>query len=223
MGIIERREREKIERRNVILGCARDLILVNGVQRVSMEDIARKAEISKATVYLYFSSKEILLNEICEEAARGFLEYLNTVQKAGLTGITALKHIWRGYVELFGNSHEMIIIFQIRDYLNSWLPIVSFEKHDLSTYVDAILTALKTMFDQCKAEGFFSPDLDSAMATRLLLSVFSIMVENAARIPAETRKSCAIINEMTNSFQILIWGFAKEGVDRGSLDINGAS
>jgi AcrR family transcriptional regulator len=221
MGIIERREREKTERRKAILSCARELILINGAQRVSMEDVARKAEISKATVYLYFSSKEILLNEICEEAARGFMGYLNTIQKAGLTGIAALKHIWRGYVELFGNSDEMIIIFQIRNYLNSWIPIVSFENHDLSSYVDTILTTLKTLFDQCKAEGFFSPTLDSSMATRLLLSVFSIMVENAARLPAKTRKSSTIITGMTNSFQILIWGFAKEGVDRSSLDISG--
>jgi AcrR family transcriptional regulator len=219
MGIIERREREKTERRKAILDCARDLILVNGVQRLSMEDIARKAEISKATVYLYFSSKEILLSEICEEAARGFMEYLKTIQKAGLTGMAALKYIWRGYVELFGNSDEMIIIFQIRNYLNSWIPIVSLKGHDLSSYVDSILTALKTLFDQCKAEGFFNPSLDSSMATRLLLSVFSIMVENAARIPAETRKSSVIITEMTNSFQILIWGFAQEGVDRNNLDI----
>jgi AcrR family transcriptional regulator len=221
MGIIERREREKAERRISILDCARDLILANGVQRVSMEDIARKAEISKATVYLYFSSKEILLNEICEEAACGFTEYLNAIQKDGLTGIAALKHIWRGYVKLFGNSNEMIIIFQIRNYLNSWLPIVSLEGRDLSPYVDSILTALKTLFDQCKTEGFFCPDIDSSMATRLLLSVFSIMVENSARIPVEARKSSAIIKDMTNSFQILIWGFAREGVDRRSLDITG--
>jgi len=59
MGISERREREKTERRKAILDCARSLILSQGVQRVSMEDIARKAELSKATVYLYFSSKEL--------------------------------------------------------------------------------------------------------------------------------------------------------------------
>ena len=46
MGITERREREKTERRRAILNCARELILLQGVDRVSMDDIARKAELS---------------------------------------------------------------------------------------------------------------------------------------------------------------------------------
>ena len=219
MGISERREREKIERRRAILGCARDLILSQGVQQVSMEDIARKAELSKATVYLYFSSKEILFNEICDEAARVFLEHLKPFLETGTTGMAALKCFWRGYVELFGSFDEMIIIFQVRNFMNPGLPMVSLEEQSKSPKVDAILESIRAIIDQCKAEGFFDPNLDSAMATRLLLSMFSITVENAARIPPEARKSPVIIDEMKNAFQIIVWGFAKEGIDRSSLDI----
>src|SRR5215510_9379694 len=102
MGISERREREKNERRRTILKCARELILLQGVERVSMEDIAKRAELSKATVYLYFSSKEVLLNEICEEAARIFLEHIRPqnggeAPAARLTGFQALKYFWHGF------------------------------------------------------------------------------------------------------------------------------
>ncbi|MDR0495630.1 MAG: TetR/AcrR family transcriptional regulator [Treponema sp.] len=219
MGISERREREKTERRRAILNCAKELILAQGVERVSMEDIAHKAELSKATVYLYFSGKETLLNEISEESARAFLEHLEILLETGLSGIAALKCFWRGYVELFGNSDEIIIIFQVRSFLNSWLPIVLPEEQKKSPHVDAILKAMIGIIDQCKAEGVFDPELDSAKATRLLLSMFSIIVENAARIPPDARKSPAVIEEMTNTFQIIIRGFAKEGIDRSCLDI----
>jgi AcrR family transcriptional regulator len=219
MGISERREREKNERRRAILDCARELILKQGVERVSMEDIARKAELSKATVYLYFSGKEILFNEICEEAARVFLEHLQPFMENSVTGIAALRCFWRGYVELFGSSDEMIIIFQVRNFMNPGLPIVSLEEHSKSSHVDAILGSMKTLIDQCKAEGLFDPKLDSDMATRLLLSMFSILVENAARLPPEARKSPILIEEMTNAFQIIVRGFAREGVDRSCLDI----
>ena len=221
MGISERREREKIERRRTILNCARELIISQGVQRVNMEDIAHRAELSKATVYLYFSSKEVLLNEIGEEAARDFLEHFRPFLETGVTGIAALKFFWSGYVKLFGNSDEMIIIFQVRNFINPGLPIVSLEEQSKSPHVDAILETMKTIIDQCKAEGIFDPNLDSAMATRLLLSMFSVLVENAARIPPEARKSPAIIEEMTNAFQIIIRGFAREGIDRSRLDITG--
>jgi hypothetical protein len=106
----------------------------------------------------------------------------------------------------------------VRNFLNSWLPIDS-QETGKSPYVDAILEAMKTIIDQCKAEGIFAPDLDAAMATRLLLSLFSIIVGNAARIPPEARKSPALIEEMTKSFQIIIYGFAREGVDRSCLDL----
>ena len=221
MGISERREREKIERRKTILSCARELILSQGVQRVSMEDIARKAELSKATVYLYFSSKDVLYNEICEEAARVFLEHLEPFLETGLTGIAALKCFWRGYVELFGNFDEMIIVFKVRHFMNPGLPVVSLEEQSKSPQVDAILGVMQTIIDQCKAEGVFDPALDSAMATRLLLSMFSIIVENAARIPPEARKSPIVIEEMKNAFQVIIRGFAKEGIERSRLDIAG--
>ena len=221
MGISERREREKGERRKTILECARKLILAQGVERVSMEDIARKAELSKATVYLYFSSKDVLFNEICEEAARVFLGHFKSFMGTELTGMNALKCFWRSYVELFGNSEEMIIIFKVRNFMSPGLPLVSLEEQRKSPHVDSVLEAVKSIIDQCKAEGIFDPALDSAMATRLLLSMFSIIVENASRIPPEARTSPVIMEEMKNAFQIIIRGFAKEGIDRSRLNIMG--
>jgi len=219
MGISERREREKNERRKAILSCARELILSQGVERVSMEDIARNAELSKATVYLYFSGKEVLFNEICEEAAKKFFEHFKPVLESGLTGMEAMKYFWRTYVEMFGNFDEMVIILKVRSFLNPGLPIVALEDENKSRYVQITLEAVKTLIDQCKAEGVFDPDLDSAMATRFLLLMFSSFVETAARLPAEVRKSPAVIQEMANAFQIIVRGFAKEGIDRSLLDI----
>ncbi|MCL2067277.1 MAG: TetR/AcrR family transcriptional regulator [Treponema sp.] len=222
MGISERREREKVERRKAILKCARELILLNGVHRVSMEDIARKAELSKATVYLYFSSKEILFNEICEESARSFLEHCKPFLETGLTGMAALRCFWRGYMELFGNFDEMILTFKVRNYLDSNLMFLMLQEQNKSHYVDFILETIKTNIDECKVEGVFDPDLDSAMATRLLLSMFFSFIEKAACVPMDSEKIPAIIKEMTSSFQILVHGFAKEGIDRSSLSISGA-
>ena len=221
MGIAERREREKTERRKAILDCARELILLNGVEQVNMEDIARRAELSKATLYLYFSGKEMIFNEICEEAARVFLEHIRLLSETGLTGIKALKYFWRGYVELFGSSDEMIIIFKLHNFLNPGLPFVSQEGINKSPGVGAILAIMKTAIEQCKNEGIFDPNLDPAVATRLLLVMFSYSVDNAARIRAKARKSSAIIEEMTKTFQIIVYGFAKEGIDRSCLDISG--
>ena len=69
MTLVTRRLKEKEQRRKAILKASQRLFSRKGYQAVSVEDIARKARISKGTVYLYFHSKEeiyaqILLNDI---------------------------------------------------------------------------------------------------------------------------------------------------------------
>jgi len=219
MGINERREREKNERRRAILNCAKELILLQGVDQVSMEDIARKAELSKATLYLYFSGKELIFNEICEESARIFLSHFKPLLENGVSAMESIRYFWRGYVELFGNFDEMLIVFKVRSFLNPGQPFVSIEEQSQSPNVDSILAIMKTLIDQCKSEGIFDPNLDSEIATRLVLSMFSSIIDNTARLPIEARKSPALLKEMTKAFQILIYGFAKEGIARSSLDI----
>ena len=219
MGISERREREKNERRRAILNCTRELVLSQGVEHVSMEDIARKAELSKATVYLYFSNKEELLNEICEESAKKFCERLMIFSKTDLKGMEALKLFWRGYVEIFGSYNEMIVIFKVRNYLNSWMTVVSMESQNRSIHVDTIISSIKNIIDECKTEGIFAPDLDSTAATRLLLSTFSIIIEQASHLPAEAKETPAFNEEVIKTFQIIIRGFAREGLEHSLLDI----
>jgi len=221
MGITERREREKTERRRAILNCARELILTRGVERVSMEDIARKSELSKATLYLYFSGKEIIFNEICEESARAFLDRLKPLLDTGVSGMEGLRCFWRGYVELFGNFDEMLTIFEVRNFLNPNLHFVSIEKQSKSPNVDDILVIMSDLIEQCKTEGLFDPDLDSKMATRMVLSMFSSTIYNTSRMPQEAGKSPALLKEMEKCFQIIIYGFAREGIDRSMLDITG--
>ncbi len=68
---IPRRERERLARRGEILRAARDLFSTNGFDGTTLDDIARRAEYGKGTIYNYFSSKEDLFFSIIEEAVEG--------------------------------------------------------------------------------------------------------------------------------------------------------
>ena len=67
MGTTERRKREKKQRKAQILDTARELLLRDGHHQVSMNRIARKAELSVGTLYLYFASREELFATLQEE------------------------------------------------------------------------------------------------------------------------------------------------------------
>ncbi|MCK5408322.1 MAG: helix-turn-helix transcriptional regulator, partial [Candidatus Krumholzibacteria bacterium] len=60
MGIAERREREKEQRRIDIIDAAERVFFSKGWQAATMDDVAEAVELSKATLYLYFKNKEEL-------------------------------------------------------------------------------------------------------------------------------------------------------------------
>lgn len=77
MGTLDRKNREKLVRRNEILDAAVKMFLVKGFEYTTMDDIAKEAEFTKKTIYSYFNSKEVLYYEII---LRGFKSY-NTMSE----------------------------------------------------------------------------------------------------------------------------------------------
>ena len=56
----ERRKQERENRRNEIIDAAEQLFFSKGYEKTTMDDIVKKAEFSKSTLYTYFNSKEEL-------------------------------------------------------------------------------------------------------------------------------------------------------------------
>jgi AcrR family transcriptional regulator len=73
MGIQERKEREKERRRQQIMVAAKRVFVEKGFAGATMEDIAREAELSAGTLYLYFKNK----NELYASLTLRVLQYLN--------------------------------------------------------------------------------------------------------------------------------------------------
>lgn len=58
MGILERKEREKKQRKELVLEAAKKTFQERGFLNVTMSDIAEAAELSIGSLYLYFKNKE---------------------------------------------------------------------------------------------------------------------------------------------------------------------
>jgi AcrR family transcriptional regulator len=69
MGVTERREKEKLMKKNEIIDAAEKVLFEKGFEQTKMEDIAKEAEYTKKTIYSYFSSKDEIYIEIM---LRGF-------------------------------------------------------------------------------------------------------------------------------------------------------
>jgi len=95
----EIKEQEKEQRRNYILDAAEKLFFSRGYDGVSMDDIANEVEFNKATLYLYFKSKESLFFTV---VLRG-IRILNAMIEEGIkdckTSIEILDTIGKVYFE----------------------------------------------------------------------------------------------------------------------------
>lgn len=72
MGIQERKERERERRRQQIMVAAKRVFSVKGFTKATMEDIAKEAELSPGTLYLYFKNKD----ELYASLSLRILQYL---------------------------------------------------------------------------------------------------------------------------------------------------
>ena len=70
MGIKERKKREREMRRQQIMVAAKRVFSEKGYEKSTMEDIAREAELSAGTLYLYFKSKDELYAPLCLRVLR---------------------------------------------------------------------------------------------------------------------------------------------------------
>jgi len=69
-------------RRTVILNAAEQCFAKSGFHAASVQDICKAANISSGSLYIYFSSKEALIEGICERNRREFAERFSSLAEA---------------------------------------------------------------------------------------------------------------------------------------------
>jgi AcrR family transcriptional regulator len=113
MGAKERRQREKEQRRSHILDTARTLLFKKGIDATSMNRIAKNAELSVGTLYLYFKNKESLFAALQEE---GLTLLCDTIQEESAKGLTPREKLERAAIAYIDFSEEYRNYFDIINY-----------------------------------------------------------------------------------------------------------
>src|SRR5580658_8734657 len=104
------------ERREEILRAARELFLEHGVEGVSTRQIAARVGISQTALYVYFKSKEEMLDRLVDAALRKLGVALDAVNVSWADPVDFLRANLREYIR-FGLSHpdEYRLVFMLRD------------------------------------------------------------------------------------------------------------
>jgi AcrR family transcriptional regulator len=118
MGISERKEREKLQRRNDIIDAAEKVFFSKGIELATMDDIAHAAEYSKGTLYLYFRNKEELLYAIKMRASRllkeRFIKSINP-KRNGYENVRAIGRAFIEYSIEYPDYHNFMMFWEGKD------------------------------------------------------------------------------------------------------------
>lgn len=101
--------------RNEILEVSRDLLIQQGFGKLTMRNIAKRANVTATSIYLHFESKEDLLLTLIEESIEHLKEHLLEEIESSKELIQQLEDLARAYVRFaLDNPQEYEIIYMVR-------------------------------------------------------------------------------------------------------------
>ncbi len=104
MGIKERRARQKTLLRQEILDAARELLVRDGYESLSMRRVAERIDYSPTAIYLHFKDKEELVFSLCEETFAKLVRELETLPDEFPDPLVQLRKGLERYID-FGLKH----------------------------------------------------------------------------------------------------------------------
>lgn len=107
--LTDRRREEKDRRRNEILDAAAAAAAEGGFDGITMDQVARRARLSRALVYVYFEDKAALYLALCERALELLLQKFADATREAPDGLARLAAMGQAYVAF---SAEQPVYFE---------------------------------------------------------------------------------------------------------------
>jgi AcrR family transcriptional regulator len=181
MGIAERRQREKEQRRNDILDAAEEVFFSKGLNLATMDDVAEQAELSKGTLYLYFQSKEELFLGIACRALtllRDMFEKAVIKYSTGIEQTRAIGEAYYNYSKRYSNYFDMIIHYELSKMENVDSESLAAQCHKLGQNV---MQVVATAIGNGIKDGTIRADLEPLKTAFLLQGTSTGIIQLIAR------------------------------------------
>jgi AcrR family transcriptional regulator len=209
MGIRERKERERERRRQQIMVAAKRVFADKGFNKATMEDIAKEAELSPGTLYLYFKNKDELYASLSLRILQYLLMRLEHVNRTTLDShqnrIQALKEAMYDVYEFDPLILINMFHLQSSDALKNLTPNLLNEIQDLSR---SSIEAMARLFESGVKDGVFIDKRPLAIAD-IIWSMFSgvVLWETSKKIIGSNDHDLRDSLEM--AFEVLARGISK--------------
>ncbi|OEF95702.1 TetR/AcrR family transcriptional regulator [Desulfuribacillus alkaliarsenatis] len=113
MNIKNRQERDREERRELILNAASEIIMQEGIEKLSVRKIGKKIEYSPAIIYHYFKDMDEIIFHVM---SRGYQKIIGALASLKITSTTpdgAIKERTRAYINVtleMGEDYKYVML-----------------------------------------------------------------------------------------------------------------
>lgn len=172
MGQEERKRREKESNRKDIIDAAERVFFSKSYENSSMDEVAKEAEFSKRTVYVYFSSKEQLYFEVM---IRGYRLLIEMIEKSlhekspqnALEELSCIFFTFFGFSQTYPEYFKAIMNYETKDSA-SRAGVDNSSKVECYRLGEQIFGYLSNALQKGVAEGSLRSGLDSEKAALTL-------------------------------------------------------
>jgi AcrR family transcriptional regulator len=179
MGVKERKARERLDKRELILRSAHQIFVERGFDEVSIRNIADEIEYSPATIYLYFKDKNEIFYALHTEAFKVFNDYVAEIVtiKDPFDRLIALGRKFMAFARKYPKYYEIMFITKspMDCHLNKDKWVEGAKAHSF----------LEGLVQECQAKGRFKkldPQILALSIWSYVHGLCSLELQNRMRI-----------------------------------------
>lgn len=187
MGVIDRKEREKVEMKRQILDAARSLFLEQGFEKTSIRNIAEVIEYSAGTIYLYFKDKNEILFALHVEAFETLMQAMQAGIMSEADPFERLVSLGKHYLKYAFENPELYDLMFVMT-----APMETLEcREEIWCDGERAFETLKFVVEDCMKAGYFARDNNetiSVMVWSLVHGLATLHLRRRTMIFPEERR-----------------------------------
>jgi AcrR family transcriptional regulator len=173
IDIKPRWERRKDARPQELLEAAMDLFVERGYAATRLEDVARRAGVSKGTLYLYYENKEELFKAVVRGNIVPVIGAAETsVAEHDGDSADLLRHLIHSWWQRLGATKASGIIKLVMAEAGNFPELVSFYQEEV---INRSTRTMSTMLERGIARGEFRP-IDVRQMTQVLMAPMLMLI-----------------------------------------------
>lgn len=161
-----------MNKKDQICIAARKLFSNYGFKKVSMDEIANLANVSKVTIYSYFKDKDDLLNHLIKEEILSMKEIINNNYNKNINFFDNLHNDFITILKYRNEQQLLLKLTQEADYLNN-----NKLKSKLVTLDENITNFIKEKLDEANNKGYIKKVNNKLLATVIFSSYTSVILK----------------------------------------------